>query len=363
MKNYFTRVLASIVLLSVFVLGSNVWAFEIITADDIREGVIIKRQLIKTADNAIFLFDASSSMNKPHKDTGKSRYEIAKQALMERNEYFPDLGYNFGLYLYTPWKEVYPMQKYDKDKFAQALATLPAKTGGATYLKDGLKRLDKILENLNGKTVVFLYTDGTSSDTTGGGMKKASEIAESLAKKYDVCFYLVTTADDYYSIDLFKKVKDYNFCSRVIAFDDFIDKPGYNSEALFTVKATEEVITITDKKVVGVKTNNFLFDFNAADLSQDEKERLELLAAFLKENKKAYAAIAGHTDNIGTEEYNMELSFRRVEAVANYLVKNHNVDESQLLTFWYGELNPIADNSTEEGRMQNRRVEILVGGI
>jgi OOP family OmpA-OmpF porin len=194
-------------------------------------------------------------------------------------------------------------------------------------------------------------------------MKKPSEIAESLAKKYDVCFYLVTSADDYYSIDLFKKVKDYNFCSRVIAFDDFIDKPGYNSEALFTVKATEEVITITDKKVIGVKTKNFLFDFNAADLSQDEKERLELLAAFLKENKKAYAAIAGHTDNIGTEEYNTELSFRRVEAVANYLVKNHNVDESQLLTFWYGELNPVADNSTEEGRMQNRRVEILVGGM
>ena len=59
----------------------------------------------------------------------------------------------------------------------------------------------------------------------------------------------------------------------------------------------------------------------------------------------------------------MELSFRRVEAVASYLVKKHNVNESQLLTFWYGKLNPVADNTTKEGRMLNRRVEILVGGM
>ena len=363
MKNYFTRVLASIVLLSAFVFGSNVLAFEIITADDIREGVIINLDLIKTADNAIILFDSSSSMNKPYKDTGKSRYEIAKEALLERNEYFPDLGHNIGFYLYTPWKEIYPMQKFNREKYAQALATLPEKATGATFLKEGLRKLDKILENLSGKTAVFLFTDGTHSGTTGGGMKNPSEIAERLAKKYNICFYLVTAADDYYSIDLFKKVKDYNFCSRVIAFDDFLDKPGYNSEALFTVKATKEIITITDKKVVGIKTKNFLFNFDAADLSQDEKDRLALLAAFLKENREAFAAIAGHTDNIGTEEYNMELSFRRVEAVANYLVKNLNVNESQLLTFWYGKLNPVADNSTKEGQMLNRRVEILVGGI
>ena len=328
MKNYFTRVLASIVLLSAFVLGSNVWAFEIITADDIREGVIINLDLIKTADNAIILFDASSTMNKPYKNTGKSRYEIAKQTLMERNEYFPDLGYNFGLYLYTPWKEVYPVQKYDRDKFAKALATLPEKANKATFLNEGLKRLDSILDGLNGRTAVFIYTDGSYTNR-GGGMTKPSSIAKKLAKKYNVCFYIVSTTDDYYSSDLLTTVKELNFCSRVIAFDDFIDKPGYNSEALFTVKATKEIITITDKKIVGIKTKNFLFDFNAADLSQDEKDRLEILAAFLKENKKAYAAIAGHTDNIGTKEYNMELSFRRVKAVSNYLVKNYNVDESQ----------------------------------
>ncbi len=133
MKNYFTKAFALIVLLSAFGFISNALAFEIITKEDIKQGIIVNIDLIKTADNAIILFDSSSTMNKPFKETGMSRYDIAKKALMERNEYFPDLGYNFGLYLYTPWKEVYPAQKYNRDKFAKALESLPEKATGANF--------------------------------------------------------------------------------------------------------------------------------------------------------------------------------------------------------------------------------------
>lgn len=274
----------------------------------------------------------------------------------------PDLGYNFGLYLYTPWKAIYPVQKYDRDKFARALETLPEKATSATFLADGLKRLDSILATLEGRTSVFIYTDGSDTNK-GGGMKKPSAIAKELAKKYNVCFYIISTADDYYSADLFKKAKGFNFCSRVIGFEDFIDRPLYNSEALFTVRATKDIITITDKKVVGIKTKNFLFDFDETTLSQDAMERLQILAAFLKENPKGFAALAGHTDSLGSEAYNMGLSRQRVESITNYLIDNFNVDKSQIVMFWFGKLNPIADNATREGRMQNRRVEILVGGM
>jgi len=362
MKNYFTRVIALFVLLSAFGFVSNALAFEIITKDDIKLGIIVEIDLIKTADNAIILFDSSSSMNKPFKDTGMSRYDIAKKALIERNEYFPDLGYNFGLYLYTPWKDVYPVQKYDRDKFAQALEALPPKATGITFLNEGLKKLNTILKDLDGRTAVFIFTDGSYTNR-GGGMKKPSEYIIKMAEKYNVYFYVVSTADDYYSSDLFEKVKGHNSFIRVIAFEDFMNLHAYHSEALFTVKATKEIVTITDKKIVGIKTQNFLFDFNKTDLSQDARDRLEILAAFLNENKNAYAAMAGHTDNIGTQDYNLDLSYRRVEGIANYLVENFNVNRSQIVTFWFGDLNPVADNSTKEGRMQNRRVEILVGGM
>lgn len=168
MKNRFIKVLSLIVLLGLFGLAANVWALEIITEEDIRQEVIVTRDLIKMADNAIILFDSSSSMNKPYKETGMSRYDVAKKLLMERNKYFPDLGYNFGLYLYTPWKAVYPVQKYDRDKFAQALKTLPEKATTATFLADGLRRLDSILKNLEGKTAVFLFTDGGDTNKGGG---------------------------------------------------------------------------------------------------------------------------------------------------------------------------------------------------
>ena len=67
--------------------------------------------------------------------------------------------------------------------------------------------------------------------------------------------------------------------------------------------------------------------------------------------------------DIGSEDYNLDLSYKRVESIASYLVENFNVNRSQLVTFWFGKLNPVADNSSSEGRMQNRRVEILIGGI
>lgn len=358
MKSFLITLLAGIALLSFFAPPSG--AFEIITREDIKQGIVVQADLIKTADNAIILFDGSSSMNKPYKDTGMTRYEIAKQTLMDRNEYFPDLGYNFGLYMHTPWKEVYPVQAYDREKFALALATLPEKPGGATFLREGLKRLDTILKPLEGKTAVFIYTDG---NYTGGspGMKSPADLAENLAKKYNVCFYIISTADNYQSSELLSQT--YNFCSRVISFEDFIVNPLFHSEALFTVKATKHLVTMTDKRVVGIKTKPFLFDFDKIDLSGNAKERLSLLAAFLKENKNAFAAMAGHTDSMGPDAYNQGLSYRRVEAVANYLIKTHDVDPDQLLMFWFGSLNPVADNATREGRMQNRRVGIVVGGI
>jgi outer membrane protein OmpA-like peptidoglycan-associated protein len=86
------------------------------------------------------------------------------------------------------------------------------------------------------------------------------------------------------------------------------------------------------------------------------------MADFLKNNPKANVVMAGFTDSIGTEEYNLPLSQRRVESVAKYL-EQQGVGRDQMALLWYGKTNPIADNSTPEGRAKNRRVEIAVGGM
>ncbi|MFH0932966.1 MAG: OmpA family protein, partial [Nitrospirota bacterium] len=66
------------------------------------------------------------------------------------------------------------------------------------------------------------------------------------------------------------------------------------------------------------------------------------------------------TDSIDSEEYNQALSERRAEAVKNYLVKEEAAEKSKISTVGYGESRPVASNDTEEGRDQNRRVEVLI---
>ncbi len=69
--------------------------------------------------------------------------------------------------------------------------------------------------------------------------------------------------------------------------------------------------------------------------------------------------IKGHTDNVGSEEYNMELSRQRAEAVYNYLIKN-GISPSKLSFSYYGMSQPITTNDTPEGRKENRRVEFEI---
>src|ERR1700722_10951597 len=70
--------------------------------------------------------------------------------------------------------------------------------------------------------------------------------------------------------------------------------------------------------------------------------------------------VAGHTDSIGSEDYNYELGQRRADRVAGYLVGKEGVDPTQVRVVSYGASKPVADNGTSGGRRSNRRVEILV---
>ena len=97
-------------IVGLFVFGCltmNAPAAEIITIDDFEQKIVTKEHLTKTADNVIILFDASVSMAETYKDSGKSRYELAKTFLEDGNNRMPDLGYNLGIYLYTPWTPIY----------------------------------------------------------------------------------------------------------------------------------------------------------------------------------------------------------------------------------------------------------------
>ncbi len=105
--------------------------------------------------------------------------------------------------------------------------------------------------------------------------------------------------------------------------------------------------------------SGILFDFDSNNLRPASQENLQELAETLKEYDDTQVLIEGHTDSIGDEEYNMELSVERAESVSTYL-KSLDIKRKRLITKGYGELQPVADNDSEEGRQKNRRVEIAI---
>jgi OOP family OmpA-OmpF porin len=99
------------------------------------------------------------------------------------------------------------------------------------------------------------------------------------------------------------------------------------------------------------------FDFDKAEIRPDAAVILDEAASILNANPGRNVRVEGHTDSVGTDEYNQQLSERRANAVRDYLVEK-GVDASRLTSAGFGESNPIASNDTADGRALNRRVEL-----
>ena len=104
---------------------------------------------------------------------------------------------------------------------------------------------------------------------------------------------------------------------------------------------------------------NIFFDFNKFELKESSQVELDKLVQLLKENPSLKIQIEGHTDNIGNANENLQLSENRAKSVVSYLVTN-GIAASRLSSKGFGASKPVADNSTEEGRAQNRRTELKV---
>ena len=103
------------------------------------------------------------------------------------------------------------------------------------------------------------------------------------------------------------------------------------------------------------------FGFDSWDLSEDAKAVLDKFVEMLiAQDKGVYLEIQGHTDSTGEEDWNLILGKRRAEAVMEYLHKEYSIPLHRMEVISYGSSAPVGDNSTREGRAQNRRVVILV---
>jgi len=108
-----------------------------------------------------------------------------------------------------------------------------------------------------------------------------------------------------------------------------------------------------------VRLNNIFFDIGKADLLSESYLELDKLVKVMNQNPTMEIEIEGHTDNVGSDPFNLSLSKNRAKAVYDYLISK-GIDASRIKSNGYGETKPLATNDNDEGRAQNRRVQFTI---
>ncbi len=118
------------------------------------------------------------------------------------------------------------------------------------------------------------------------------------------------------------------------------------------------IVTFSEKNPDGSKMGVY-FDFDKSEITSNSKLALDKLVQIFNEYSETNILVEGHTDDKGSDSYNLALSERRAQAVGNYL-KQHSVSSSRLTVNWYGEAQPKVENTSDANRAENRRVEFAI---
>jgi len=138
-------------------------------------------------------------------------------------------------------------------------------------------------------------------------------------------------------------------------FLDIIDLTGYNPDELANKDFYLQKIEVGTKVVL----KNIYFETGKSVLTSESDDALNKVRRFLENNKSVRLEISGHTDNTGSSRVNSELSTNRAKAVVDYLIAQ-GISKSRLEYKGFADTQPVADNSTAEGREKNRRAEFKV---
>lgn len=141
-----------------------------------------------------------------------------------------------------------------------------------------------------------------------------------------------------------------NIDLRGITADKVIDQKNIDLSPIIVTSPQPEAV---------IMLNNVFFDFDKATLKPESYPELNRLVTFLNNNAGVNVQIAGHTDSVGPEPYNLDLSKRRANSVVQYLY-DKGVTKEKVKTVFFGETKPIDTNATKEGRQKNRRVEFKI---
>lgn len=325
--------------------------------------------MVKKVDNFTFFVDQSGSMNMTAK---KEKKIVHAQMLLQRMAgMIPELGYNGGLHMFAPFAEKYSFTPYDWTKMGEAIGSIDTGSdkifGKQTPMGPGLEYLEGGLDMLSGKRAVILVSDGGHNRGIDP-VKQATAMYEKFGG--DLCFHVIGVYPDGEGEKYLKAIDEISDCSSMVTVADlkddkdlqkWVENVFYAWEKDGAPVVTPPVVTppvtkAEDPCAEVISLRSVHFDFDKSAIKAEFQPILDEAAAIMK-SKPCSFILEGHTCNIGTDAYNMDLSQRRATSVRDYLISK-GVSAGSLSLEWFGESKPKYDNTTREGRSLNRRVEI-----
>ena len=329
-------------------------------------------------DNFILFVDQSGSMYMHYQKVNILKMAVAKQILLDMNALIPELGYKGGVDLFAPFAELQAPVVYNRAALGAALQTIKddqAIYGRQTPMSPGILSAEQaaVLAGLKGKTAVIMLSDG-KSNLGADPILAAKEVA---AQHPQAVFYVISFAQpgvkDSKTIggktlnpEEEQKGAEINRQIAQIGNGMFLEASSLYKNQAAMQKFVNEVFCLEAKPVAAapvveqkIVLRGIQFDFDKSNIKPEFQPILNEAVSTLKARPDVKAVIVGHTDFVGTAQYNMVLSNQRAKAVYNYFVSK-GITAGRLQTEGCGLDNPIANNATADGRAMNRRVELQI---
>jgi OOP family OmpA-OmpF porin len=364
---------------------------------------------VQKIDSFIIVLDSSSSMGTIYKDEVAERYSrfmIAKDIVSRMNNTIPEMQIQgtlqrFG-YGYSAkgklTEAVYGPTTYSRSDMEYALQSIIT-PGGHSPAGLAIGATSKIVGSTEGKTAVIVISDGEK-------LKDEPLMKVKTLKKqfgYRTCLYTIWVGSKTESKEFMEKLAAEMRCGFSVTADDIATSEGMSDfvrKVFFAMDSDGDGVpddtdecpgtppgiqvdavgcavdsdgdgvaddvdacpdtprgAIVDNRgcwvVKGVK-----FDYKKWDVKPQFNTNLDNIIDLLKRTPGLNIRVEGHTDNIGSKKYNLELSNKRAQAIKDYLVGN-GIDQSRITSIGLGFSRPIAGNDTKEGRALNRRAELI----
>ena len=310
-------------------------------------------------ESFVVVLDVSSSMGEDFQD--RPKVQTAQDLVASFNATVPPAEFKSGLVTFGSGtgrcfgmgtaEGIYGLANHDGDAFASALGSIDC-AGGTTPMADGIDATAQMLSGVSGPVAVVVVSDfrWVASSPVGRSVARLKE-----QHGENLCLHAVKVGDAAGSERLISNMINAPGCDSFVTAGDIASADAMAGFVTSVLLAPLEY----EKHSVAATA---LFDFDKAVLTDQGKAELQNLADYIRGKGITVKDIdvVGHTDGIGSAEYNQGLSERRAMAVKEFMVAN-GVDGSIIDVSGKGKSEPVASNDTEEGRAKNRRVEIHVG--